>query len=76
MLYVHIPERRAALMDSTDAILKHLVFKNTFRALRSMTGHTLPDLLGTTKILLKKPGLAEGGMGSQALFSMRVSFCS
>ena len=31
MLYVHIPKRRAALMDSADSILKHLVFKKLFR---------------------------------------------
>ena len=62
MLYVHIPGRRAALVISTDFILKHLVLRNPFRALRSMIGLSPPDL-GTMKILLKKPGPTEGGTG-------------
>ena len=36
MLYIHIPGRKEALMDSADSILKCLGFKNLLRALRSM----------------------------------------
>ena len=35
--------------------------------------HTPTDFLVTTKILLKKPGPVERGLGSKAPFSIRVS---
>ena len=49
------PGRRAALMDFANSILKRLVLKNPFRALRLIIGHTPPEFMGATKILLKKP---------------------
>ena len=76
MLYVHIPGIRAALIDSADSIMKLLVLKNLFRVLRLMIGCTPPDLSGTMKILLKKPGSAAGGKGSTAPFLIRESNCS
>ena len=76
MLYVHIPGRRPALMDTADSILKCLGFKNWLRAFRSIIGWTPPDFLGTTKIMLKNPGPVPGGTGSRAPFFRRASNCS
>ena len=54
-------------MDPADSTLEQLDFKNLFRALRSLIEGTPQDFLGTSKILLKKPGPADGGTGSTAL---------